>query len=743
MKARRAAANIQSRPLRLENLETRATPSVDLATNMVTEIMEDAPYVLVTAASNLQKMRADGSFADLNYKGRTDASANDMQAHGLRVLSMAQALKWNDPSNSLFNNTALKDKILKSFNYLATKAGTVNAPNWWWKAIGVPQGISDGLMLMRNDLTATVRNKVMSKYFSSVWQPTKYDGANLAYQAPMAILDGLIRNKPTQIKSVVSKMSAELSAYSGEGIQRDLSFHQHRAAGKPSYHSGSYGMVLAHRTARIMRWTDETPYAFGQAAIEQEVRYTLDGLAWLTRGEAFDLPSQGRAISREDWATAIPYRLRETLIDLSTLGHRTDDLARAIDRYDNGVDETNALSGNISFYKSDAMANQRLELLTTVKLISSRITRPETAAGEGKLAFFMGDGFTMFVQDGDEFGTLAGPEVMPVWDWQRLPGTTVEHTGVIPYYDMFKTGTHALGKSTLVGSVSDGFYGLSAMDYARSGVSVTAKKAYFFFDTEVVALGADIDSSSKAAPVFTSINQVLQDGSVIVKDAAGQRTLQLGDAASLSGTGWVVHDGLGYVIIDPTSQTTVQAKLQSGGGLVLPVFSAWIDHGKTPQNATYAYIVIPDVTVESLTSYLQAPPLKILSNTANIQAVQNTTTGVTQIAFYSAGTLEIEPGFTIKVDKAANLIVKRSGSAITITAADPLQKASSINIDISRRLTGTGASLLADGTSTRITFALPASPTAGASVTRSFQVIGTAATMLSSNAVDQMMSQLA
>ncbi len=703
---------------------------------MVTEIMEVAPYVLDIAASNLQNMRADGSFPDLNYKGKTDASAANMETHGGRVLTMAQALKWNDPSNALFNDAGLKDKILKSYNYLATKAGTLGGINWWWKAIGVPQGISDGLVLMRNDLSATVRNKVMSKYFSSVWQPTKHDGANLAYQSTLGIVDGLLRNKPAQIKSVVSKMTAELSAYSGEGIQRDLSFQQHRAAGKLSYHSGSYGMVMAHRTARIMRWTDDTPYAFSQPAIEQEVRYTLDGLAWLTRGEAFDIPSQGRAISRTDWATLAPYKLRETLFDLYTLGHRTDEVARAIDRYDNGVDETNALSGNFSFYKSDAMTNQRLELLTTVKLISSRITRPETAAGEGKLAYFMGDGFTMFVQDGDEFGTIAGPEIMPVWDWQRLPGTTVEHTGVIPYYDMFKTGTNSLGKSEVVGGVSDGFYGLAAMDYSRSGVSVTAKKAYFFFDTEVVALGADIDNTSKSAPVFTSINQVFLDGQVIVNDAAGQRTLQLGDSASLSGAGWVVHDRLGYVVIDPTSTTTVQAKLQSGGGAALPVFSAWIDHGKGPQNATYAYIVVPNVTVESLTAYLQAPPLKILSNTANIQAIQNTTTGVTQVAFYSAGTIEIEPGLTLKVDKAANLIVKRAGNSISITAADPQQKASSLTIDLNRRLTGTGASLLSDGTSTRINFALPSSPTAGSSVTRSFQVVGTAMTMLSSNAVE-------
>src|SRR5262249_4465699 len=154
-----------------------------------------------------------------------------------------------------------------------------------------------------------------------------------------------------------------------------------------------------------------------------------------------------------------------------------DDLLAAIDRYDNGVSDTNYLSGNKSFWKADAVANQRPSMLTTVKMISSRVARPETAAGDNKQGFFEGDGFTMFVQDGDEFGSRGGPNIMAVWDWQRLPGTTVEHNGTIPYYDMFKTGTNAAGGSDIVGSASDGQYGLAAMNYVRSGVNVTAKKA--------------------------------------------------------------------------------------------------------------------------------------------------------------------------------------------------------------------------------------------------------------------------
>src|SRR4030095_8331983 len=129
---------------------------------------------------------------------------------------------------------------------------------------------------------------------------------------------------------------------------------------------------------------------------------------------------------------------------------------------------------------------------------------------------------------------------------------------------MFNSTTNSTGSSSIVGSASDGQYGVAMMDYRRSGVTVTAKKSWFFFDDEVVALGADIDDSSSAAPVFTSLNQVLQDGLVTVQDAVnGRQTLDLGDVATLSGTSWIEHDNLGYVLLDPASQTTVQAKLQT------------------------------------------------------------------------------------------------------------------------------------------------------------------------------------
>src|SRR5205814_1817053 len=115
----------------------------------------------------------------------------------------------------------------------------------------------------------------------------------------------------------------------------------------------------------------------------------------------------------------------------------------------------------------------------------------------------------------------------------------------------------------------------------------------------------------------------------------------------------------------------------------------------------------------------------------------------TQIAFYAAGSLEISPGLTVKVDKAVNLIVKQAGSTLSITAADPRQTGLPVTIDASQRLSGPGATTLPGATNPRINFALPPAPLAGSSVTRTFQLINSSITPLASTAaVDQLMGTL-
>src|SRR5688572_26205747 len=108
------------RRLSLEQLEARTTPTASvLYDNMVTEIMEKAPALHPGTAWYLARMRTDGSFTDLKYSGRTDASAADLQAHGKRLEVLSLSLKWNEPSNTYFGSPQLHSQILKGWSYLA------------------------------------------------------------------------------------------------------------------------------------------------------------------------------------------------------------------------------------------------------------------------------------------------------------------------------------------------------------------------------------------------------------------------------------------------------------------------------------------------------------------------------------------------------------------------------------------------------------------------------------------------
>ena len=110
--------------------------------------------------------------------------------------------------------------------------------------------------------------------------------------------------------------------------------------------------------------------------------------------------------------------------------------------------------------------------------------------------------------------------------------------------------------------------------------STKAKKAWFWFDEEWVALGAGIESSSNSA-IVTGINQCLQKGNIIVdgKPYIEKSSGQFAD--------WIVHDEIAYVFPNKT-HVNIKGVVQKGNlqriyGLGVDsiysqqVFSLWFD----------------------------------------------------------------------------------------------------------------------------------------------------------------------
>jgi chondroitin AC lyase len=316
-----------------------------------------------------------------------------------------------------------------------------------------------------------------------------------------------------------------------------------------------------------------------------------------------------------------------------------------------------------NFFRSDMIVHRRPGFYVSVKLCSNRVIGEETVNGENLRGRYMADGATFLYQTSADYR-----DIFPVWDWRRVPGVTCATSG---------TTLAPVGKmaTDFAGGASDGAYGVEGLDYRRDGV--TAKKGWFFFDEGVVCLGAGISGSNAR----TSVDQRRADG--IAETNLGP--LGLGVEAC-SGVTWVLDGSMGYLFAKPTdlsagtqSQAGSWKDVYSAGSptpITADIFSIWIDH--TAQPGSYAYTMLPGATVEKLNAYTAIPPMEIVSNTPDIQAVR--AAGVTEALFYKAGQLKL-PNLTISTSAPCALIL-RNGA---ISVADPTQKQTSLTITINDR----------------------------------------------------------
>lgn len=173
-------------------------------------------------------------------------------------------------------------------------------------------------------------------------------------------------------------------------------------------------------------------------------------------------------------------------------------------------------------------------------MVSNRTMRCEYGNGENLKTYFMSDGCTNIVTEGDEYA-----RIFPVWNWNRIPGVTAPQLDTIPrtVIDWQTKGT-----SVFAGGVSDSLYGVSVYSYfdTYADINTAAKKSWFFFDDEIICLGAGVNSTA-GVPVCTTINQcLLSKKEVILSQSKKHSVVKEGDFVYDSPE-WVLHNGIGYV----------------------------------------------------------------------------------------------------------------------------------------------------------------------------------------------------
>ncbi|WP_171056504.1 discoidin domain-containing protein [Paenibacillus sinopodophylli] len=623
------------------------------------------------AGTYLSSQNANGSWGDVDY-ANTSSSANGRAWSPYlaldRMQSMAQA--FADPSSPYYRSETMIAGIQKALDYWFTVKPT--STNWWETGIGKQLRLEKIAILCEGYLTETQLSNIIATLDS---EPNTVDGANSSWYNQNYMFRGLLLEDAQIVRKAVNAFNVLSNVTTTvTGIQSDMSFFMH---GKTNYTTG-YGRSFARDMSFWAYVTSGTIFSYSKIAIDSLSSYLLDGTRYLVRGDVADL---GMGMNGPDWpdyeSAALTFYEDPLQWMLAANPARAAEFASFLNniRQVGTITSNGQDANNMTQWQTLVSSHMRNDFGITVKMSSSTVKGGEwrTIHPSGyNLLYWTPQGATAIQRTGDEYRPI-----YPLMDWAHVPGTTAP-------YALTKDGNFNNPK-TFVGGVTDERYGATAFDFNK--LSTSGKKGYFFFDNEMVALGAGI-TSTNAASIHTTLNQSQAVGEVLVDGNP------LADGPLQTNGRWAYNDNIGYIFPNPTD-FKVQRETKTGkwsdvitGSSTAPItqsiFSVWLDHGVKPTNASYQYIVLPNKTSEEVSSYASDNPIRILSNTPSVQAVRHNTLGIAEMLFYKAGTVTVRDGLTVKVDQPAMVIVDESVSPVRISVSNPETPGIIVNVTLNR-----------------------------------------------------------
>ena len=626
------------------------------------------------------KMNEDGSFQEIDYSDLSRTAGFPHRKHTYDLVYLAKA--WKTKTSSYFKNEKLKEVIIKSLKYWVDN--DFFGDNWHNNQISTPTNLVNLMLIMGDEFPQPLVDKAQpiigrAHMNASGARPS---GDRIVIASILAKNLLFIGDKKG-FDEVIKIIAGEVKFSTGKrGMQHDYSFHHRhdRVNNTTSYGYGKYANAFGEWSYYVAN----TKYAFPVDRINHLVDYYLDGIyKQLVYGIYTDISVKNRSISHK--SVFKPQGILEIERLLFSTDYRKDELEEII-KLRKGEAEP-SLSFCKFFWQTEHFVFQRPNFYTTVRMFSTRNRNMEKPYnGPGKTTHHRADGTNYLMLKGNEYHNI-----WPVYDWQKISGTTILQKPKLHGIDNIQLD----GLTDFVGGVTDGLYGAVAFDFRSPHDGVKAKKSWFFFDDEYVCLGTGINSAPNL-PVATTVNQVLMKSDVSIMQEGKISKLPNGNH-ELNKIKWVYQDQIGYILpqsgkihisnqveqgrwSDITDQKNISEEIVSKD-----VFSLWFNHGKSPDSASYQYIVVPDISEQELNkTSTNNRGIEIVSNTAEIQAVTNQKLGMTQIAFYKAGEIEIPNGPKIRIDSQGMAMLKMEGDGIKkLTVSDPSRKLSKILVTVS------------------------------------------------------------
>lgn len=656
----------------------------------------------------VNSQHSDGSWSDMQY-GKISLNGSLNKNHIHRLWHLAAACTTLD--HKRYNNIAYKQAVKDGLQFWYDSK-SVDA-NWWFNKIYFPQRLGEILIFMRafeDFIPQKTETGIDEPEILSLFTPRAIKDITLYKTGANAIDIGLqyvYRGLLTENKKLLEDTKNRLESVLADNIKADMVYQDHGS----QIMIASYGPVFCGGLIQLASYLANSPAAFDTKSenFSKVLSFIRNTQSSSTRGRSWDFSALGRGVSRKNamYANMGYLELLADYIDPENAKKYLD-----VNERINGNKPPNfhVREFNKHYWVSDYTQHARKGYLFTVRNTSTRTAEGEMGNGENLKANYLSYGANFMAIDGDEY-----INIMPVWDWAMIPGTTFPYTEKFPKRG--KWGSN-LGNTTFVGGVSDGNYGVSVLSLDE--VNITAKKSWFLFDDEIVCLGAGIVDNSNRE-VRTTINQAwmkspscYQESDRVTETKTGLSSAEYHN----SNLKYIRNGKFGYYFPKKTHvKYTMQSKTGSWNAINKledstkiekgNVFSLWIDHGNNPDNASYSYIVVPNIESEKKAKGYDMNAVNIIENTAKIQAVYHKTLDMLQAVFHQAGTVDFQ-GKSVTVNRPCALMLKQ-GEVVTVS--NPSQTYSSVLVSVKTK-----------GNTYSKVIELPEKKLKGASATVNFQI---------------------
>jgi len=714
--------------------------------NRVLELMIWPPRdqisdTIQSALSYTEALNSSCYWPDVNYTDKNIVLWNTAE-HMYRITTMLQALTVK--GSTVRNNTRLR-----SAAHCALNVWLVNDwknPNWWYNDIKIPLQATSQLLMLGDNATSFEIEKIKEISFRAAWWNRGNDdsGANLVWMIQIQLYRSLATNNLTGIEQGFNRMWEDLkiSARGGEAVQNDWAYHFHGQ----QLLSGSYGIIWVSDILAFLVCSNHTKYQPDQSKLELFGDFLTKGDAWMIIGNEWDYHCLGRAVSRADKENHVGIDITSLKVlasELKSTETKTD-LLNFIDRLTH-KENASLLIGNKHFYTSDYQIHRRRNWSAGIKMQSTRTQPDECINGENQKAEHTGQGLLYL------YGTTTDDYyyIFPLFDWQALNGITVEHD--IPL-EHCTNGSFPLKKLDFVTGVSDSQYGLAVMDTASH--NLTAQRSWHFYDDAIIALATNLTLPTTTTAWTTLASRLIHSGqitigffnSTIVTLVDGNYSFPY-TANSTSNVQWIhiSESDIGYLLQMQSRYHSLGIDFGNKTGnfktigafdhnVTARMLTLWLDHGQGPYTRDYNYIILPNVSLESIPNVIKQYDEEHIFS---CMSTNNLFHGIMWPSLKRASFVLWEnmdtifschsPSFqlTIQLNDAGAYLFSENEHGFTITASHPTRINSTLEVLVDRTSSGRNC---VGTTNTTVTLTLPVSSEflgASVNVTCNYHTINT------------------